>query len=401
MNEPIINCGRSVTLVGAGNIGSFVVPLIAKLPGLTRVTLVDRDRYETGNLRAQRIAPRDVGLPKVFAQARALRSLNPNLVVEVHHADVREVPPGRLRADLLLSGVDSVEARLKVNELAWGLGLPWLDAGVAPGEGLVRVSGFRPAAEAPCYECALSDADYRTLGSRAPCEQPAPASAPTNAPAQLGALAAALLVAEAGKVLAGREADSLLGRQLVFGTESWPRFVSKLVRNPQCRFGHRSWSFAPEAGLTPRSTLAEALAFAAELGGAGAGLRVPGRSFARALRCPKCGALRDGLHLLGSAAVSSRLCAMCGRERIAAAEDLVAQLDGSSARASHGLRLADLGLVEGNVLEVTGSGRCVELRAVTAENCCEAAIFSAKSPRHSGASAQSSRESRRPTTTTG
>lgn len=382
MNAPPHQHGRSLTIVGLGNIGGFLPPLVAKIPGLSRVVFVDRDRYEPGNLASQRIAWRDVGMPKVFAQARVLRSFNSSLTIEVHHADVRDVPPGRLRADVLLSGLDSLEARLWVNQLAWGLGIPWLDAGVAPTEGLVRVSGFRPAPDAPCYECALGDADYRTLGSRAPCAAGSPNAPATNAPAQLGALAAALLVAEAAKVLGGRPADSVLGRQLVFGTESWPRFVSKLVRNPQCRFRHHTWAMVHDHDLTPRTPLAQALAIAASLGGSSAGLRVPGKSFARALRCPKCGSLRAGLHLLGSVAVTSRHCAKCGRERIASAQDVVPQLDASLAGSHRTLRLADLGLSAGDVLEVTGADACLELQPVNDENRCEEGIFSAKNARH-------------------
>ena len=45
----------SIFVVGLGNIGSQVVPLLACMPGLQQVGLVDFDRYDTGNLGSQRL----------------------------------------------------------------------------------------------------------------------------------------------------------------------------------------------------------------------------------------------------------------------------------------------------------------------------------------------------------
>src|SRR5213594_4159488 len=149
-----------VTIVGAGgNIGSHLVPHIGRTTGVSLITLVDRDRYEADNLPAQDIDTRDVGRSKAEAQARRLRRINPGLAVVALNADVEAVPLGALRADVILACLDSRRARLVVNQAAWRLGVPWIDAGVDGGDRLVRIQTFVPASDAACLECAWEQAD--------------------------------------------------------------------------------------------------------------------------------------------------------------------------------------------------------------------------------------------------
>ena len=55
---------KSVTLIGAGgNIGSHLVPHLGRMPGVERITLVDRDIYEERNLFSQDILPGDIARP--------------------------------------------------------------------------------------------------------------------------------------------------------------------------------------------------------------------------------------------------------------------------------------------------------------------------------------------------
>ena len=61
--------GKSVTIVGAGgNIGSHLVPHIARLAGVSQVTLIDPDIYTEANIPSQDIDRRDVGKRKVVPQ---------------------------------------------------------------------------------------------------------------------------------------------------------------------------------------------------------------------------------------------------------------------------------------------------------------------------------------------
>ena len=52
----------SVVVVGAGNIGSHLIPHLGRM-GLRRVRVIDPDRYDGGNLQNQDIRRCDVGRP--------------------------------------------------------------------------------------------------------------------------------------------------------------------------------------------------------------------------------------------------------------------------------------------------------------------------------------------------
>src|SRR5271157_2768916 len=181
-----------VVVVGCGAIGSFVLPLLARVPGITRITLVDHDTYQPSNLRGQLIFPCDVGQPKVAVQARRLRTLNPDLDVAAILAPVEDVPLGLLRANVLLAGVDSRQARQSVNEIAWRLGIPWIDSGVLESAQLARVNVYVPGADAPCLECAGDERDYAALVAEYPCGAVA-AQSPSDTSSALASLASALL----------------------------------------------------------------------------------------------------------------------------------------------------------------------------------------------------------------
>src|SRR5439155_5523684 len=112
----------------------------------------------------------------------------------------------------LLTALDSKRARIEANFAFGKLGIPyWIDSGVcAPS--LVRVSVFAQGARAPCYECALDQADYAAEQSY-PC-QPEYSPPPSNSPEYLGSLAASLQAAECAKLLAGPPEDALVNREL-------------------------------------------------------------------------------------------------------------------------------------------------------------------------------------------
>lgn len=279
------NSLASVALVGLGNIGSQVIDQLARMPGIGRVVLVDRDVYEASNLAGQNIMRTDIGKPKAITQARRLRALNPAIAVEPLVADAAFMPPARLQVDLLLTGLDSIPARLVVGEMAWRLGVPWLDAGIDPLGHLVRITGYRPVPGTPCFACALNDDDYRGLGGRHPCQPAESVAPPTNGPARLGTLAAALLAVECGKFLAGGKPGPLFGRQLVLDPRNHRLFVSDLPRNPRCRFDHAVWKLEPLHGLPAGATLGRLLATASRIISPGE------RSDLRVARVPRGGGL--------------------------------------------------------------------------------------------------------------
>src|SRR6185436_3680323 len=111
-----------VVLVGAGAIGSHLLPHLARSPQVSRITVIDRDRYDAGNTRGQLIDARDIGRPKALAQATRLRRINPELQVIPIRSSVERLPLGALRASVILAALDSRKARMIVNQMAWRLG---------------------------------------------------------------------------------------------------------------------------------------------------------------------------------------------------------------------------------------------------------------------------------------
>jgi molybdopterin/thiamine biosynthesis adenylyltransferase len=182
------------------------------------------------------VDPADVGMTKVFAQARNARRLRPDLVVEAINARLEELPMGRFRAaDLLLTGLDSKGSRREANQRAWWAGVPWIDAGVKAEGRLVRVSVFMPGVSQPCLECGWDDHDYETLAVKRPCLKELPAE-PTGAPAYLGALAAALQMAEAETILGEDPGRVEAGKEILVAPRSHKLYVTALRRFSSCRF---------------------------------------------------------------------------------------------------------------------------------------------------------------------
>jgi molybdopterin/thiamine biosynthesis adenylyltransferase len=345
--------GRHVVVVGAGgNIGSHLAPHLVRLPGVGRVTLVDRDSYERGNLPFQDMEAADVGRPKAEVQAERLRRVRAGEVgVEAVPAPLESLPWGLLRADLVLSCLDSRASRQLLNERVWRLGAPWIDAGVE-GEGLLaRVSVFLPGRKRPCLECGWEERDYELLEQAYPCvedRQEAPAS---GSPSALGALAASLQALEARKVLEGALPDPAYGREIVLDAAHHDLYLTTLRRNRDCRLaGHEPWEI--ESVRQPAS----AVSLADLLGPADSWLEVAGDSFARRLVCGSCGEERELLRLLGSLRPRDLRCRGC-RSRMEApafhcADRLArADLPGRRLRRS----LAEAGLRPGELFTV-GAG---------------------------------------------
>jgi molybdopterin/thiamine biosynthesis adenylyltransferase len=346
--------GKCVTLIGLGNIGGFAAGLLARLPGMARLTLIDRDAYDASNLVSQDIAAADIGTPKAVAQAERLRRINPLLRVTAVVDDVEFVPLGRLHADVLVACLDSRRARQTVNQAAWRLGIPWVDAGVHAEQTLARVNLYVPAADQPCLECAWDQRDYELIEQVYPCHGPSPAPAATRAPASLGALAAALQVLECQKLLAGWSERAAVGKQVLLDAALHRHLVTSFRANPACRFDHVSWHIEA-LDLAPNDlTVGAALALAG--GGcdsAGAALGVEGQVFVTKLTCPTCGESCSLFWRLSGRLGSAQHCQRCRLSMKATGMDTVAWLD--ARRLPPGVLaspLCDLGLQAGDVVTV-------------------------------------------------
>ena len=358
-------------VVGAGgNIGSHLVPHLARMPEVRSLILIDHDRYEASNLQGQAIQTSDVGEWKAEVMACRARDLRDDLEVRAITDDVESVPMGWLRADSVLSCLDTRRARQHVNQLAWRMGVPWIDAGVLADGGLARVDVFLAGSQDGCLECGWSEGDYAALEVRHPCEV-APASVATGASSSLGALAASLQAIECRGLLAGEGATSRGGWQIVLDSENQRFFRTAHARNPDCRFDHAGWCIERWSGGHEGSPLADLLEYAgglfpdapqatAESAGQSRprSLRVEPQRFVVSLDCRACGAAQPLARLASRLPDDARVCPRCGEDRHLAGNGLVDRLE-VGGLSSEQLRrpLESFGLAGGDVVSVTAGER--------------------------------------------
>jgi molybdopterin/thiamine biosynthesis adenylyltransferase len=303
-----------VVVIGAGAIGSHLLPHLARSPHVARLTVIDRDRYEAGNTRGQDIDGRDIGRPKALAQARRLRRINPDLPITPIRAAVERLPLGVLRGSVILTALDSRKARMVVNQAAWRLGVPWIDAGVHADGMLARVRVFLPADDHPCLECAWGQEDYDALEQTYPC---APGVTPgsTGAPSTLGALAAALQAAECDRLLAADSTHAPIAREVLLDVAHHAHSVTTFRRNPFCRMpDHAGWRIGALGTSPDRTTVDEVLALGSTLRGAAASLAfgIAGQRIAMTLRCDRCEVAHTTCQTERHARVSRPHCPRCG-----------------------------------------------------------------------------------------
>lgn len=341
----------SVVVVGAGNIGSQTVRLVARVDVVGRVVVVDRDAFDDSNLPTQAIVPADVGRAKALVVADRARAIRPSLEVEALVSPLEDVPRGVFHdADLVLGALDGRSARRVLAEIAFRTGTPLIDAGVDGAALLARVTVWDPAFDAPCPQCAWGDDDYRALALEQPlpCADAPGAPAPTGAPAALGALAASLQVLECLKRLEGRAGCLAAGHEAMSDAASHAHLRSSVRRNPRCRFDHATWPITRLDDAPADLTLGDALA--APGVGSGARLAVLGQRFVTALSCARCGARRPLVlpRLRVSLAAHDLRCPGCGAAMAPSGFDLTERLDAACADGAAGARrdatLGDLGL---------------------------------------------------------
>jgi adenylyltransferase/sulfurtransferase len=347
-------------VVGAGAIGSHLVPHLARMPLIGRLTVIDRDAYEPRNARNQDVTPRTAATAtarkKAVAQANRARLLRPTLEVRAIADDVERLPLAELRADVVLCCVDSRRARQYLNQAAWRLGLPWIDAGLMADGLLARVTLYRPGSGLPCLECAWHDADYRALEQTYACA-PEPAFPATGGPSGLAALAAALQAIECRKLLAG-EATLEPGGEVVIDAAWHRHYVTRTRHNPNCRMpDHQPWRIDRlEVGRRVRLRDLFAAAQRRSPGSESPALRVAGQRFVTELSCPDCAAVTRPVRLAERLRPSDTRCPGCGTELAVSGFARRDRIDASAlSRRELARPLSALGVRDRDVLSI-GSG---------------------------------------------
>ena len=144
-----------VAVIGAGGIGSAVIPALAGA-GVGRVSIVDDDVVELANLHRQPLfGEGDAGQAKADLAAAFVRRLNHFVEAtpireRIDAANAEQLLAGH---DLVVDGSDNFATRLAVSDACVALGVPLLSAAAVQFQGQVGI--FRSK---PCYRCFVGDA---------------------------------------------------------------------------------------------------------------------------------------------------------------------------------------------------------------------------------------------------
>lgn len=195
-----------VLVIGAGGLGAPVLTYLAAA-GVGRIGVVDDDVVSNSNLQRQVIfRDADIGKPKVFAAAEAMRALNPFVDVRPFKCRLEAGSTEAIIADfdLILDGTDNFETRYLSNAAAHASGKPLVSGALAQWEG--QLSVFDTARGSPCYQC---------IFSQAPAADLAPSCAEAGVMGPLPGVIGAMMAGEAVKVITGA-GTALRGEMLIY-----------------------------------------------------------------------------------------------------------------------------------------------------------------------------------------
>jgi adenylyltransferase/sulfurtransferase len=303
-----------VMVVGAGALGNEVLKNLALL-GVGEIYLIDFDHIEQSNLtRSVLFRQRDCGRPKAEAAAEALRDINPDTRVYPLLANVvTRVGLGLFQhVDVVIGCLDNREARLWVNRCCWRVGTPWIDGGIQEINGVVKV--FTPPAGS-CYECAMTENDYRLINLRYSCpllrQEDLQAGKVPTAPT-ISSMIGGLQVQEALKLIHGLPVES--GTALIYNGIA-NRFYSTQFQHREDCMSHET--FPPPVELPLRVTehtatdLFDMAARELELDVASLRLELD-RDLVVSIQCEPCGTAVPVMLPLPEVGHRDAMCEKCG-----------------------------------------------------------------------------------------
>jgi adenylyltransferase/sulfurtransferase len=294
-------------------LGNEIVKNLALL-GVGNVLIADLDRIENSNLsRSVLYRESDNGRFKAEVAAEAARGIYPEIRVGAFNGNVvHDLGAGVFRwADVVIGGLDNREARLAINRHCQRVERPWIDGAIEAIAGTARV--FLPG-EGPCYECTMSETDWRLLQNRRSCnllsrsemEEGKTPTTPT-----IASIIAGVQCQEAVKILHGL--PSIGGRGWVFSGLSADSYLVEYQRKEDC-LSHDKLSriVSLDAGVDEvpvGDLLTEARR---QLPGAHLELS---RDVLQSLDCPRCGESEEMYVSLGKVHAEKAFCPRCAGVR--------------------------------------------------------------------------------------
>jgi adenylyltransferase/sulfurtransferase len=211
-----------IAVVGAGGIGSAVIPALAGA-GVGRLTIIDSDTVDLSNLHRQPLfRERDAGYSKADLALQFINRLNRFVEATPIQTRLGADNASQLLADhdLVIDGSDNFATRLAVSDACVGLAIPLLSAAAVQFQGQVGLFKSRP-----CYRCFVGDAFDAD-----DCDNCAELGVVGAMPATVGSFAALLAI----NAIVGIGEDQA-GRLHLFDGEKLEWRAIRIPPDPKCR----------------------------------------------------------------------------------------------------------------------------------------------------------------------
>jgi adenylyltransferase/sulfurtransferase len=210
--------------------------------------------------------------------------------VGAFHGDVvGELGLGVFRwADVTLGGLDNREARLAINRHCFKLGRPWIDGAIEQIQGWARFFSPLGSGTGPCYECTMSERDWKILAHRRSCNLLTKSEMETGrtpTTPTIASIIAGVQCQEAVKYLHGL--PTMAGKGWAFGGMSGEAYAIEYQRKPDCLSHDPVDEVVSLDARASTITGAELLAKAREVAGKEAVVELP-REVVEKLVCPQC-----------------------------------------------------------------------------------------------------------------
>lgn len=342
-----------VLVVGAGALGNEVLKNLALL-GVGQVYVVDFDHIEESNLtRSVLFRSRDRGRPKAEAAADAIHDMNPDTRIHAVMANViTEIGLGVFRdVDVVIGCLDNREARLWVNRNCWKVGTPWIDGGIQEINGVVKT--FQPP-DGSCYECAMTETDYRLINLRYSCpllrQEDLQAGKVPTAPT-ISSMIGALQTQEALKMIHDMPVAS--GEALVYNGVANQFYKTKFQHREDC-LSHETYPEPLELPLQSEQVTAKELfvKVAEATGDEGPWRLTLVRDLVVELHCQKCEHRKTVMRPMQAVGMRDAECEHCGET---ARPEMAHQVEENSSLAE--ATLAALGVPSYDIVVVEGSDK--------------------------------------------
>ena len=228
--------GAKIFVAGCGALGNEIVKNLAML-GVGRIYVADTDKVELSNLtRSVLFRKEDLGKPKAEVICKRAMEINDEIDIHYFNGNIFSIGEGEFRNfDVIIGGLDNREARLYINRICWKVNRPWIDGAIESLTGVARM--FIPPNGA-CYECTMSETDYKILNKRKSCmllgiDEITEGKIPTTPTA--ASVIAGIQVQEAVKYLHNRKENLLLdGKGFVFSGNTNDSYIVTYQKNENC-----------------------------------------------------------------------------------------------------------------------------------------------------------------------